>query len=61
MLLRRDGVAVLGFAGLQRCEDLIDQSACGGCAELHGDALVATIGRIDEVDAERVVERCVIG
>jgi len=48
---------VLLFASLERRQDLPDQLARGGRGELDRDALAAAVGLIDEIDAERVLER----
>jgi hypothetical protein len=52
--------AVLGFPALQRRQDLIDQLARRLRAQFDGDARAAAVRRVDEVDAERMVERRVI-
>src|SRR6266851_8993781 len=61
-LFRRDPCglrrpAVLDLAARQRREDFIDQPTRRFRAQLDGDALAAALGLVDEVDAERMVER----
>ena len=55
----RDGV--LAFAIRERGLDLLDQLTGGLRAQFDGDALTAAGSLIDEIDAERMVERCVVG
>jgi len=66
-LLRRNGrvvvrrLAVLDLAGRQRGEDLRHQFARGLRAQLDRDPLAPACRLVDEVDAERMVERRVKG
>jgi hypothetical protein len=53
--------AMLGFPARERCQDLSDQRARRLRAQFDRDAFVPAIRRIDEIDAERMVERRVIG
>ena len=49
------------FPAGQRSKDLAHQRARGVGAQLHGHPLARTVGLADEIDAERVIERRVIG
>src|SRR3982074_2144332 len=51
----RDGV--LAFAIRERGLDLLDQFAGGFGTQFDGDALTPTGSLVDEIDAERMVER----
>src|SRR4051812_23424801 len=51
----RDGV--FAFAIRERSLDLLDQLAGGLRTELNGDPLASTVGLVDKIDAERMVER----
>src|SRR5262249_42582078 len=55
------GLAVLDLAGRQGGEDLFDQRARRFRTEFDRDPLAPAFGLVDEVDAERVVERRVEG
>src|SRR5262245_29418095 len=51
------GLAVLDFAALQGGEDLRNELARGLGAQFHRHALASALRLVDEIDAERMVER----
>jgi hypothetical protein len=63
ILFRRGGgrvmrrLAVLDFAARQSGENLLDQVARGLRAQFHRHAFATAFRLVDEVDAERMIER----